>query len=368
MKKTPFYENHAAAGAKIVDFGGYAMPVQYTGIIDEHNRVRTTVGVFDVSHMGEFDVSGEKATEFVQYITLNDVTKINEGRAQYTAMTYENGGLIDDLLVYHLGSKYMLVVNAANKEKDLAWIQKQAATFGGGVAVSDISDQTALIAVQGPKSRDVLQRLTDVDLSDIKFYHFRNGKLAGTEMIISRTGYTGELGFELYYNAAGADNSAVWNAILEAGKPEVISPAGLGARDTLRLEMGMLLYGNDMNEESNPLEAGLGWITKFDKGNFIGKEALLKIKATGIKRKLTGFKIIDENMARRAIPRHGFSIMLNGKEIGQVTSGTLSPTLQTCIAMGYVDREHSDEGNEVAIAIRGKEAAFKVTKPPFIRR
>ncbi len=367
MKKTPFFDAHVAAGAKIVDFNGYAMPVQFSGIIEEHNRVRATAGVFDVSHMGEIEIGGENAREFVQYITLNDVTKIAEGRAQYTAMTYENGGLIDDLLVYHLGDKYMMVVNAGNKEKDLAWIQKQAARFGG-VTIKDISDQTALIAVQGPKSREILQRLTDVDLSEVKFYHLIKGKIEDTEMIISRTGYTGEIGFELYYDAAAADNIGIWNTILEAGKPEDIAPAGLGARDTLRLEMGMLLYGNDMDEETNPLEAGLGWITKFEKEDFIGKEALLKMKETGVKRKLTGFKIIDEQMARRAIPRHGFTITLNGKEIGRVTSGTLSPTLQTSIAMGYIDREHCDEGNEVKISIRGKEMAFSVTKPPFIRR
>ncbi len=367
MKKTPFYEVHTAAGAKIVEFAGYAMPVQYTGIIEEHNRVRDSAGVFDVSHMGEVEVSGEKAAEFVQFITLNDVTALYEGRAQYSAMVYENGGMIDDLLVYHLGDKYMLVINAANKAKDIAWIHKQAASFDG-VTVKDVSDQTALIAVQGPKSRDVLQRLTDVDLSNIKFYHFRNGILADTGMMISRTGYTGELGFELYYNATEADNTAVWNAIIEAGKTEGIAPAGLGARDTLRLEMGMLLYGNDMNENTNPLEAGLGWITKFDKGNFIGKEALLKIKQNGVTRKLTGLKIIDQSIARRAIPRHGYPISSNGKEIGEVTSGTLSPTLQTSIAMGYMEREYVEEGREVAISIRGKEVAFAVTKPPFIRR
>lgn len=367
MKKTPFYDVHAAAGAKIVEFAGYAMPVQYTGIIDEHNRVRSAAGVFDVSHMGEVEVSGERAADFVQYITLNDVTKLSEGRAQYSAMTYENGGLIDDLLVYHLGDRYMLVINAANKEKDIAWIQKHAASFDG-VSVRDISDRTALIAVQGPKSRDVLQRLTDVDLSDIKFYYFRNGVLANTSMMISRTGYTGELGFELYYNASDADNTAVWKAIIEAGKAEGIAPAGLGARDTLRLEMGMLLYGNDMNENNNPLEAGLGWITKFDKGDFIGKDALLKIKESGVSRKLTGFKIIDTNIARRAIPRHGYPINLQGKSIGEVTSGTLSPTLQTSIAMGYIEREFIEEGREVAISIRGKDVAFSVTKPPFIRR
>jgi aminomethyltransferase len=367
MKKTPFYDVHIGAGAKMVDFGGYAMPVQYTGIIDEHNRVRNSVGVFDVSHMGEIEVRGENAMRFVQYVTLNDVTNIEAGRAQYSAMTDENGGLIDDLLVYHLGSSYMLVVNAANKEKDYAWIEKQAASFEG-ISINDISDQTALIAVQGPKSRDVLQRLLDIDLSGIKYYHFERGTLKGTEMIISRTGYTGELGFELYYNAADADNPAVWNAIMEAGKSENIGPAGLGSRDTLRLEMGMLLYGNDMTEQNNPLEAGLGWITKFDKGDFVGKEALLKIKSNGTKRKLTGFKIVDESMARRAIPRHGFPITLNGKEIGEVTSGTLSPTLKISIAMGYIDREYAEEGREVTIAVRNQKVPFTVTKPPFLRR
>ncbi len=367
MKKTPFYENHVRSGAKMVDFGGYAMPVQYTGIIDEHNRVRNSVGVFDVSHMGEIEVSGERAKDFVQYLTLNDVTKLYEGRAQYTAMTYENGGLIDDLLVYHLGDKYMLVVNAANKEKDLQWIQKQAASFDD-VAIHDISERTALIAVQGPKSISVLQTLTDTDLSDIKFYHFRKGTILGTDMILSRTGYTGEPGFELYYDAAGRDNNAIWNAVLEAGRSEQIGPAGLGARDTLRLEMGMLLYGNDMNEETNPYEAGLGWITKPDKGDFIGRTALLAVKEKGTTHTLAGFKIVDETMARRAIPRHGFQIVRDGKEIGKVTSGTLSPTLQTSIALGYLEREYAKEGNEVHIVVRGKEVAFAVTKPPFIRR
>lgn len=367
MKKTPFYDVHTALGAKIVDFGGYAMPVQYTGIIDEHNRVRNRVGMFDVSHMGEVEVSGERAKEFVQYITLNDVNKLYEGRAQYSAMTYDDGGLIDDLLVYHLGDKYMLVINAANRDKDVSWIEKQAASFDG-VSVNDKSDSIALIAVQGPKSGDVLQRLTDVDLSGIKFYHFESGKLAGIDMIISRTGYTGEYGFELYYHATQADNASVWNAIQEAGKPEDIGPAGLGARDTLRLEMGLLLYGNDMNEQISPLEAGLGWITKFDKGDFIGKDALLALKEKGIQRKITGLKIVDAKLSRRAIPRKGYPIMANGKQIGEVTSGTLSPTLQACIAMGYIDRDFAEEGREVAISVRGNNVAYVVTKPPFIRR
>ncbi len=367
MKKTPFYDVHTALGAKIVDFGGYAMPVQYTGIIDEHNRVRNTAGIFDVSHMGEVEVSGERAKDFVQYITLNDVNKLYEGRAQYSAMVYEDGGLIDDLLVYHLGDKYMLVINAANREKDFTWIEKQAAAFDG-VSVNDISDKIALIAVQGPKSGDVLQRLTDIDLSGIKFYHFQTGSLSGVEMIISRTGYTGEYGFELYYDATGADNTLLWNSILEAGKSEDLAPACLGARDTLRLEMGLLLYGNDINEKITPLEAGLGWITKLDKGDFIGRDALLELKEKGIQRKITGLKIVDPAMSRRAIPRKGYPIMANSKQVGEVTSGTLSPTLQASIAMGYLNRDVIEEGSEVAVSVRGKEYAFVVTKPPFIRR
>jgi len=367
MKKTPFYEAHQSLGAKIVDFGGFAMPVQYTGIIDEHNKVRNSVGMFDVSHMGEIEISGEKAKEFIQYVTVNDVEKLYEGRAQYSAMINENGGLLDDLLVYHLGNKYMLVVNAANKEKDLSWVQKQAASFDG-VEVNDVSDKIALIAIQGPKSGEVLQRLTSIDLSGIKFYHFETGEISGIEMIISRTGYTGEFGFELYYDSTQTDNISIWNAILDAGKPEQLAPAGLGARDTLRLEMGLMLYGNDMNENNTPLDAGLGWITKFDKGDFIGKDALLELKEKGVKRKITGLKIKDETISRRAIPRHGFPIHLNGAQIGEVTSGTLSPTLQRSIAMGYLDREHIEEGKEVAVSIRGKDVPFVVTKPPFVRR
>jgi aminomethyltransferase len=367
MKNTPFYDVHVRAGARIVEFAGYAMPVQYTGIIEEHNRVRNNVGLFDVSHMGEFEIRGEKAGAFVHWLTLNDTSKLYEGRAQYTAMTYENGGLIDDLLVYHLGDHYMLVVNASNKEKDLLWIRQQAAIFGK-VTVEDVSDSVALIAIQGPKSPAVLQRLTEVDLSGISFYHFVRGNVFGTEMFISRTGYTGEMGFELYFNASDADCQELWNELMRAGEGEGIGPAGLGARDTLRLEMGMLLYGNDMNEETNPLEAGLGWITKFDKGDFIGRDALLRTKEKGMTRKLTGLMISDRSMARRAIPRHGFPITANGQTIGTVTSGTLSPTLQTSIALGYVAKEYAVEGAEVAVPIRGKEIPFTVTKPPFVRR
>jgi aminomethyltransferase len=367
MRRTPFYDVHVASGAKMVNFGGYAMPVQYAGIIEEHAMVRNSAGIFDVSHMGEIEVRGQNAEGFVQRLTLNDVKKLYPGRAQYSAMAGESGGLIDDLLVYDLGDAYMLVVNAANLEKDLAWIKKQADAFGG-VEIRNVSDRTALIAVQGPASIDVLQRLTNVDLSAVKFYHFQKGTLAGTEMILSRTGYTGEPGFELYYDASSVDNAAIWSTILEAGKKEGVGPAGLGARDTLRLEMGMLLYGNDIDETTNPLEARLGWITKLEKGDFIGRDALLRIQREGIGRKLTGLTAADPAAARRTIPRSGYPILDSGKEIGRVTSGTFSPTLQTGIALAYVSTEYAQPGRHVSIGLRGREAAFIVTEPPFLKR
>ncbi len=365
MKNTPFYSVHANTGARIVDFGGYAMPVQYTGIIEEHTRVRTAAGMFDVSHMGELKVFGEGAFDYLQRVTLNDIGRLTEGRAQYSAMLYEDGGLVDDLLVYHCGSYYLLVVNASNKEKDLAWLLSHQ---NPGVYVQDISDATALLAVQGPKSREILQQLTDVPLDEIKYYHFRTGSLAGTEMLISRTGYTGEIGFELYFDAAGVDCGLLWSEIMDRGREAGLTAAGLGARDTLRLEMGFLLYGNDIDESTNPLEAGLGWITKLDKGDFIGREALLKAKQSGLSRKLVGLSILDQSSARKFIPRPGYSIHLNGAPVGKVTSGTLSPTLQTSIALGYVHDETAAEGNNVSISIRGNDIPFTIVKPPFLKR
>jgi aminomethyltransferase len=365
MKRTPFYGMHEKAGAKIVDFGGYAMPVQYTGIIEEHLRVRQAAGMFDVSHMGEIEVRGEGALEFVQHITLNDVTKLSEGKAQYSAMVYENGGMIDDLLVYHCGDYYMLVVNATNKEKDLQWILKHTP---GDVEVRDVSDDTALIAVQGPRSLDILQTLSDVNLSEIKYYHFRIGTMAGVRMIISRTGYTGELGFELYYPVRDGDSGKIWETIMGAGRPAGLGPTGLGARDTLRLEMGYLLYGNDMDENTNALEAGLGWITKFDKGDFIGRDALLAVKQAGVSRKLVGLKIQDQSVAKRAIPRHGYPVVHNGTEIGTITSGTLSPSLQTSIALAYMQKQFTEEGTILDVSIRGNRFPFTLVKPPFLSK
>ncbi|MEN3038784.1 MAG: glycine cleavage system aminomethyltransferase GcvT [Candidatus Kryptonium sp.] len=358
MKRTPFYEIHLELGAKIAPFAGFEMPIQYDGIIIEHKRVRESVGVFDVSHMGEFKVSGKDALNFLQMLTVNDVSKISPGRAQYTAMCYEDGGIVDDLLVYNLGDSYMVVVNAANVEKDFEWMSKH---IQGDVILENISDKVALLAIQGPRSLLTLQKLTDVDLTQIKYYHFVKGKLAGIEMIISRTGYTGELGFELYFDADPELCRKVWNAIMEAGKEFNIGPVGLGARDTLRTEMGYMLYGNDIDQTTNPLEAGLDWIVKFDKGDFIGKEKLLKIKSEGIKRKLVGF-ISDDKIP----PRHGYEIYKNGEKIGYVTSGTFSPILEKGIGMGYVDVKFSSLGEKIIINARSKELTAVIVNLPFV--
>lgn len=360
MKRTPFYNIHRQLGAKLVEFGGFEMPVQYRGIIEEHRTVRSTVGVFDVSHMGEFEVWGSGAAEFVQRATVNDVTKLSEGRAQYSAMCYDDGGIVDDLLVYHFGDHYMLVVNAANIEKDFSWLKDHVSS---DVDLRNVSDEVALLAVQGPKSLETLQMLTSVDLSSIPYYHFQEGRLADVEVIISRTGYTGELGFELFFHATQSDCERVWNAILEAGKKYQILPVGLGARDTLRLEMGYCLYGNDIDETTNPLEAGLGWITKLEKGEFIGRFALLQAKGAGLKRKLVGFTVEE-----RAFPRHGYEIYSNGSKIGHVTSGTFSPSLEKGIGMGYVDLQHAAAGSTVAVVVRSKEVSAKVVKLPFLQR
>lgn len=358
MKRTPFYEIHRELGAKLAPFAGYEMPVQYDGIITEHKRVRESVGIFDVSHMGEFRVSGKKALDFLQKLTVNDVSKLQPGRAQYSAMCYEDGGIVDDLLIYNLGESYMVVVNAANIEKDFEWMKKH---LEEEVNLENISDEVALLAVQGPKSLLTLQKLTDVDLSQIKYYHFVKGKIADVDMIISRTGYTGELGFELYFEADSEICWRVWNAIIEAGKEFNIGPAGLGARDTLRTEMGYMLYGNDIDQNTNPLEAGLDWIVKFEKGNFIGKESLLRVKSEGIKRKLVGFTT-DEKIP----PRHGYEIFKDGEKIGYVTSGTFSPILEKGIGMGYVDIKFSNPGENIQIDARGKKLTAMIVNLPFV--
>jgi aminomethyltransferase len=359
MKKTPFTDVHIALGAKMHEFAGYNMPIEYSGIIDEHLTVVNSVGVFDVSHMGEFWVKGQNAFEFVQRVSSNDVAALPVGKAQYTCFVNENGGIIDDFLLYHYESeKYMLVVNAANIEKDWAWCQKQSTM---GVEIENASDHTAQLAVQGPKAKETLQKLTDIDLSSIPYYSFVTGKIAGVDnVIISNTGYTGAGGFELYFYPE--HGIKIWNAIFEAGKEFGIKPAGLGARDTLRLEMGFCLYGNDIDDTTTPLQAGLGWITKFVDGNdFIGREVLEAEKAAGVPRKLCGFMLVD-----KGIPRQGYEIENESHEtIGKVTSGTISPILKVGIGLGYIKPEYAKTGTPIYINIRNKPIKAEVVKPPF---
>lgn len=364
-KRTPFYNIHKQLEARIVDFGGFDMPVQYKSIKKEHKAVRNAVGIFDVSHMGEFLIGGSEALDLVQHVTINDAAKLSPGKAQYSAMCYEDGGIVDDLIVYRLMEEnvYILVVNAANIEKDFNWI-RQNNSFEA--ELTNMSDDTCLLAVQGPKSVDTLQKLTDLNLEEISFYTFQTGKLAGMENVVfSATGYTGEKGFELYFDKNMVDPEAVWNAIMEAGEEFDIEPCGLGARDTLRLEMGFALYGNDITKATNPLEARLGWLTKLDKGEFIGREALKQVKEEGIKRKLVGFTIDDD----RAIPRSGYNILsTEGNEIGFVTSGSQSITLGKGIGMGYVEKDFTEEGTKVNIEIRNRKVGATITTPPFIER
>ncbi len=366
MKKTPFNDIHRSLGAKLVEFAGFEMPVQYSGIVQEHKRVRESVGVFDVSHMGEFFVHGKDAEAFLQRNTLNDVTKLVPGRAQYTALVNEKGFLLDDLIVYRLDNAYMIVANASNIDKDFSAFSSR---IMGDVKLDNASDATALLSIQGPNAPATIARLTDTDLSAIQYYHFTEGKIAGIDAIISRTGYTGEVGFEVFFGAKDGDCRKMWDEIFEAGKDFGITPVGLGARDTLRLEMGYCLYGNDIDETTNPIEAGLGWITKTDKGDFVGRDAIVKAKQN-ITRKLVGFRM-DES----AIPRHGYGIYSapsggsseSGK-IGVVTSGTFSPSLEFGIGMGYVETSHAAENKELTVDIRGRKARAHVVKLPFVAK
>lgn len=361
MKTTIFHKKHKESGAKMVQFAGFEMPIQYPkGILAEHNAVRTGVGVFDVSHMGEFEVRGKDALPFLQKITINDVSKLAEGKAQYSAMCRPDGGIVDDLLVYHMGDYYMMVVNGANIDKDFAWAKENTAGFD--VDLQDKSDEFHLLAVQGPKSPDTLAKLTDAPLNDIPYYNFTQGKLAGIDMIISRTGYTGEVGFELYFKADEETACRVWTEIFKAGEEFGIEAIGLGARDTLRLEKGYCLYGNDIDDKSNPLEAGLGWITKLAKGEFNGSEAIAKVKADGIQRKLVGFKVTGEKF----IARPHYPIMAGGEQIGEVTSGNVSPALNVGIGLGYVKKEFSEPGTQIEISARGKTFPAEVVKFPFV--
>jgi aminomethyltransferase len=360
LKRTPFYDIHRRLNAKIVDFAGFEMPVEYSGILNEHMTVRKGVGVFDVSHMGEIWVKGPNALSFIQYVTTNDASVLQPGQAQYSCLPNGKAGIVDDLLVYHYESeKYLLVVNASNIQKDFDWLVSQN---NGGAELENSSDNICQLAVQGPKAMKTMQRLTDVDLSSIKYYTFKVDKFAGIDnVIISATGYTGAGGFELYFYNAYADH--IWEAIFKAGEDEGIQPIGLGARDTLRLEMGYCLYGNDIDETTSPIEAGLGWITKFTpEKNFINKDFFLRQKQEGVSVKLRGFEMIE-----RGIPRHGYDIFnKDGKIIGHVTSGTQSPILSTGIGMGYIESPYSSVGNEIYIQVRDKLLKAKIVKMPFI--
>lgn len=357
-KQIPLHDLHVKLGGKIVPFGGFLMPVRYSSDIEEHMAVRNGVGVFDVSHMGEFKVEGPQALDLIQRITSNDASKLVDGQAQYTCLPNEQGGIVDDLIVYKIKENdYFIVVNASNIEKDWNWFSKYNTK---GATLKNISDNLCLFAVQGPKAAGILQKLTKTDLSAIKYYHFAVGEFAGVaDVIMSNTGYTGAGGFEIYVNKAQGEK--VWNAIFEAGKNENIKPIGLGARDTLRLEMGFCLYGNDINDTTSPLEAGLGWITKFTK-DFTNSVNLKKQKEAGVKKKLVGFKMID-----KGIPRHDYILKdAAGNEIGKVTSGTQSPMLGIGIGLGYVTTEHATPGSEIYVDVRGKALKAIVSKLPLI--
>lgn len=361
MKDIILKEKHEALGAKMVPFAGYNMPLQYSGLSDEHQTVREAVGVFDVSHMGEFYVRGPQAFDLVQKVTTNDVSKLTDGKIQYSCLPNGKGGIVDDLLVYRIHEEeYLLVVNASNIDKDWDWISSHN---NFDAQMENASDNISLLAVQGPKAAEALQSLTSINLSEMTYYTFQIGEFAGAQdVIVSATGYTGAGGFEIYFKNDNAE--AIFDAILEAGKEFGLKPAGLGARDTLRLEMGFCLYGNDIDDTTSPLEAGLGWITKFTDGNyFIDREFLANQKAEGIKKKLVAFEMVD-----RGIPRHDYPIVNeNGENIGKVTSGTMSPSMKKAIGLGYVDKDYSSLESDIYIEIRGKQLRAKVVKLPFYK-
>lgn len=360
MQKTALYQKHVDLGAKMVPFAGFEMPVSYEGVKIEHHNVREKLGVFDVSHMGEFFVEGPQAMDLLQYVTSNDVSKLADGQAQYTCLPNEMNGIVDDLILYRFSAeKYMLVVNASNIEKDWNWLNTHNKFEA---QLTNASDKYSLLAVQGPKAIEAMQSLTEIDLSSIKFYHFKEAEFAGeNDVIISATGYTGSGGFELYINNEAVES--VWNKVLEAGKDYGIMPIGLAARDTLRLEMGYCLYGNDIDDTTSPLEAGLGWITKFNK-DFINKEALLKQKEEGTVRKLVAFEMID-----KGIPRKDYPILdENLQPIGYVTSGTQSPSLNKAIGLGYVNIGHEKVDQTCLILIRNKHLRAKIVKLPFYKK
>ena len=360
MKQTPFIHKHMALGAKMAEFAGFNMPISYSGINDEHASVRNNAGVFDVSHMGEFIVKGPEALPLIQKITSNDASKLTKGKAQYSCFPNDKGGIVDDLLVYCLeeNASYMLVVNGSNIEKDWNWVSSNNTS---NAELHNISDKTCLLAIQGPKATKILQPLTQIDILNLKYYTFEKGTFAGVDnVIISATGYTGAGGVEIYFEDLNGAADIIWDAIFKAGAAQNIRPIGLGARDTLRLEMGYCLYGNDIDDTTSPLEAGLGWITKFTK-DFISREIFEKQKAEGLKQKLVGFEMLEKGIAR-----HDHIIKdAEGNTIGRVTSGTQSPTLGKAIGMGYVDTRHASLDTEISIEIRNSLIKAKVVKIPF---
>ncbi|HEX8268051.1 MAG TPA: glycine cleavage system aminomethyltransferase GcvT [Pyrinomonadaceae bacterium] len=364
LQKTPLNDAHRRLGGKMIDFGGWDMPVQYSaGVIEEHLRTRTACGLFDVSHMGEIHVDGKDAISFVNHLTTNDVTKLVDGQAHYSALTNPEGGVIDDLLVYRFGEeKLFLVVNASTQDNDWDWISSQKSGFD--VDLRHASVEYCQIAIQGPRAVEILSTLTDTDLNSIKYYHFTNGDVDGVPSIISRTGYTGEDGFEVYADAAKAEQ--LWNKMLNAGNygaENGILPAGLAARNTLRLEAAMSLYGHELAEDITPLEAGLGWICKLNKGEFIGREALQKQKEAGLKRKLVGFEMTD-----KGIGRDGFDVLINGEKVGQVTSGSPAPFLKKNIGMAFIPTEFANAGQEIEIDVRGRRLKAQIVPTPFYKR
>lgn len=362
MKKTPLNQVHRQLGARMVDFGGWDMPVQYSGVIAEHMAVRTTAGLFDVSHMGEIEVAGAQAFDFLQYATTNDLSVLADGQVQYTALCYETGGVVDDLTLYRFAAdRYLLCVNASNSDKDFAWLQDL-------LKKSDFSDlnlinrsaEYAQLALQGPVAANILAKLTSTDLSAIKFYRFTEGEVAGIKTIISRTGYTGEDGFELY--CAAADGVQLWQELMSVGKSLGLEPIGLGARDTLRLEKAYALYGHEITAEIMPIEARLGWITKLKKGNFVGRDAMLKAKEAGLSRKL-----IALTLTTSGVPREGYPVFCEGGEVGYVTSGTMSPSLKKGIALALVETASADSDQPLAIGIRNRQVLAERTALPFVK-
>lgn len=359
-RRTPLYDRHLSAGGRVIDFAGWELPVQYSGVLDEHATVREAVGLFDVSHMGELRVTGPDALAAVNRVITNDMGKLVDGQAQYTAVCHPSGGIVDDMIVYRVSATEVFIcVNASNRAKDYAHYREH---LTGDCELEDQGDRWAQLALQGPKAPDTLKALFGVDLiGELGSFHFRDVPWSGTTVRVATTGYTGELGVEIYVVPERAP--ALWDALMEAGAPHGIKPCGLGARDTLRLEMGFCLYGNDIDDTTTPLEAGLGWVTKLGKGDFVGRDALLRQKADGVPRRLVGVELVD-----RGIPRHGYPIHSGGQVVGHVTSGTMSPTLKKPIGMGYVPTSLAAAGTEIEVEIRGRNVAARVVKLPFVSK